>query len=137
MEIAEIKSILSSGWHIERRLLDERLTIERLRCAASKATPSYSQVPGGAGDGQKIENYVLRIVELEEKCKRNIQQLIETQLQINCMIEALPETRLKLLMQKRYLDYKKWEEIAVEMSCSYRRVHQLHSKALNILSKKL
>ena len=135
MNVAEVKALLNSSWHIEERLKTEYMTIQRLRTAASKSTPSYSQSPGGGGNGQKIENCVLSIVEMERRSEETIKRLLETKAKIHCMIEQLTDLRLKTLLQKRYLNYEKWENIAVDMHCSYRRVHQLHSKALLHLAR--
>lgn len=134
MNVAEIKQVLSSCWHLEARLQTEYMTLERLRAAAAKSTPSYSLTSGGGGDGQKIENCVLRIVEMEAKSRATLSSLFEAKAKALAYIDMLPEARLRMLMQKRYVNYDKWEQIAVDMNCSYRRVHQLHSKALLYLA---
>ena len=135
MNVAEVKQVLSRCWWLEARIKSERNALMQLRSVASKATPSYSLTSGGGGDGQKIENCVLRIVELETKNKETLVALVEAKEAALEIIETLPDARLQSLLRKRYLSYKKWEEIAVELKCSYRRVHQLHSKALVFLAK--
>ena len=134
MNVAEVKRTLNNCWRLEMKLKMERATLEHLRAAASKATPSYSLVSGGGGVGQKIENCVLDIVEWENTCKATINSYVEAKTKTLDLIELLPDARLKSLLRKRYLNYKKWETIAVDLNLSYRRVHQLHSKALNLLA---
>ena len=89
---------------------------------------------GGGGVGQKIENCVLDIVEIESLRKATIKKYVEAKAQTLDLIGLLPDMKLRTLLTKRYLHYKKWETIAVDMNVSYRRVHQLHSKALNMLA---
>ena len=36
-------------------------------------------------------------------------------------------------MQRRYLNYQKWEQIAAELHYSWQNVHRLHSKALDYI----
>ena len=134
MNVAEVKQILNVCWHLEMKLRMERATLEQLRTAASKSTPSYSLVSGGGGIGQKIENCVLDIVEWETICKKTINSYVKAKAQTLDLIGLLPDVKLRTLLTKRYLHYKKWEAIAVDMNISYRRVHQLHSKALNMLA---
>jgi DNA-directed RNA polymerase specialized sigma subunit len=134
MNVAEVKLILNSCWNLEMKLKSERMTLERLRVAASKSTPSYSLVSGGGGVGQKVENCVLDIVELEAKSKATIRRYIEAKAQTLDLIGLLPDEKLRRLLKQRYIHYAKWEAIAIELKISYRRVHQLHSKALNMIA---
>lgn len=133
MNTAEIKQILNSCWRLDMQLEAARMTLEQLRVAASKATPSYSLVSGGSGIGQKIENCVLDIVEWEAKVKAANGRYAEARARTLDLIELLPDERLRRLLKKRYIHYDRWEAIAVDMRLSYRRVHQLHSKALQML----
>ena len=134
MNTAEIKQILNSCWNLELKIKAERMTLERLRVAASKLTPSYSLVSGGGGIGQKVENCVLDIVEMEAKSKATINRYADAKSQTLDLIDLLPDEKLRKLLEKRYIYYNKWEAIAIDMKLSYRRVHQLHSKALQILA---
>lgn len=134
MNTAEVKQILNSCWRYDIQLKMERTTLERLRVAASKATPSYSLVSGGGGIGQKIENCVLDIVEMEAKVKITNSKFAQARAKTFDLIDLLPDEKLRKLLEKRYIHYDKWEAIAIDMKLSYRRVHQLHSKALQILA---
>lgn len=133
MNTVEIKQILNSCWRLDMQLKAARMTLEHLRVAASKATPSYSLVSGGSGIGQKIENCVLDIMEWETKVKAANSRYAEARARTLDLIELLPDERLRRLLKKRYIHYDRWEAIAVDMRLSYRRVHQLHSKALQML----
>ena len=134
MNTAEVKQILNSCWNLEMKIKAERMTLERLRVAASKSTPSYSLVSGGGGIGQKVENCVLDIVEMEAKVKITNSKFTQARVKTFDLIDLLPDEKLRKLLEKRYIHYDKWEAIAIDMKLSYRRVHQLHSKALQILA---
>lgn len=135
MNITEVKRILNSNWYIDKQLEAEYKTIAMLRAKAAKSTPSYSLVASGGGVGQKVESCVLDIVDMEAKSKATVQRLMDAKIMAMKLIELLPEPRLKQLLKKRYLHYEKWEQIAVELNCSYRRIHQLHSKALQYIAR--
>ena len=45
-------------------------------------------------------------------------------------IERVNDCTLRKLLIKRYLQFKTWEQIAVEMNYSWRQIVRLHGKAL-------
>ena len=52
---------------------------------------------------------------------------------IESAIQVLP-SRERTLIRLHYIEGKTWEQVAVTMSYSWRQVHRIHSKALQMLS---
>ena len=50
-------------------------------------------------------------------------------------IKAVDDVDCQFLLEGRYLCYKSWEQIAVEMGFRLRHVYEVHSKALNKIEK--
>lgn len=74
-----------------------------------------------------------KIVEVQEEINRQLQKSYELMAKIEKAIEKLPE-REKYLIRARYIDCKSWEQIAVDMSYSWRQIHYIHANALKLLS---
>ena len=48
-------------------------------------------------------------------------------------IRQVTDFDCQLVLEKRYLCYCTWEQIAVDLDCSVRRTHIVHGKALDEL----
>lgn len=134
MNKEELKEKLKGAMYAQRTLEGELDKLQELRTLAQKITPAYSQSPGGgSGNAQKLENSVAKIIEQEkiiaECCNKLCAQLAE----VRALVALLPMGPMRLVMQRRYLNYQKWEQIAAELHYSWQNVHRLHSKALDYI----
>ena len=51
------------------------------------------------------------------------------------LINLVDDPQVHLVLQMRYRNFKKWEQIAAELGYSWRQVHRLHDKGLNVILK--
>ncbi|WP_337407090.1 hypothetical protein, partial [Phascolarctobacterium succinatutens] len=99
---------------------------------AQKVTPAYSQSPGGgSGNAQKLENSVAKIIEQEKIIAECCNELCAQLAEVRALVALLPMGPMRLVMQRRYLNYQKWERIAAELNYTWQHVHKLHAKGLN------
>lgn len=133
MEKEELKQKLKGAWVAQRALESELDVLQELRSIAQKVTPAYSQAPGGSGSGKALENAVTKIIEQEKIVADCCEELCSKLNEVRALIALLPLGPMHLVMQRRYLNYRKWEQVAAELGYSWRGVHKLHSKALNII----
>ena len=49
---------------------------------------------------------------------------------ILAVIKAVDDEECRLLLEKRYLNFESWEDIAAEMCTGIDNIYRLHSKAL-------
>ena len=112
--------------------------LEKLNALATRTT----SVMGGervqtSGSQQKMADCVVNIVEKQEQLANEVNRLesykeTARQLLLECDAECLT------VLNKRYFQYKSWEEIAVEMKFTYQWVSGgLHRKALAQFQKAL
>jgi hypothetical protein len=66
---------------------------------------------------------------------QQIDELVDVKREIARNISALENIDYQLLLEKRYLSFHSWEQIAAEMHYSSRWVHIVHSRALNAFEK--
>ena len=78
----------------------------------------------------KMADIVCRIADLKSEIQTEINSLLELKRQVREVIEKVSEPVLISVLHKRYLQYKSWEQIAVEMGFTYRWCTKLHGKAL-------
>lgn len=109
------------------RLLDEK---RRWRELAVKITPGFSPVPGGGGNGSRIERSVEKVLEIEAQLAKEIDGLCTARQEIGGTLDRMEDETLKLLMEYRYIDGLTWEQVAEKMHYSWRQVCRKHEKAL-------
>lgn len=130
----ELKEKLKGAMYAQRVLEGELDKLQELRCIAQKITPVYSQSPGGgSGNGQKLENSIAKIIEQEKLIAECCNELCAQLAEVRALVALLPMGPMRLVMQRRYLNYQKWELIAAELHYSWQNIHRLHSKALDYI----
>lgn len=129
------KEYLRQAYIIDRRL---KLDTERLSAARSalygKAVRYNSDGPKPVSRGNITESAVLRVIELEERLTKEIDELTEKRREIECAVGAVPDEVQREILTRRYLLYQKWEDISREMGYTERRIFQIHGDALKNIS---
>ena len=134
MNKEELKEKLKGVMYAQRTLEGELDKLQELRCIAQKVTPAYSQSPGGgSGNAQKLENSIAKIIAQEKIIAECCNELCAQLAEVRALVALLPMGPMRLVMQRRYLNYQKWERIATELHYSWQNVHRLHSKALDYI----
>ena len=134
MNKEELKEKLKGAMYAQRTLEGELDKLQELRNLAQKVTPAYSQSPGGgSGNAQKLENSIAKIIEQEKIIAECCNELCAQMAEVRALIALLPMGPMRLVMQRRYLNYQKWEQIAAELHYSWQNIHRLHSKALDYI----
>lgn len=129
----ELKEKLKSAWLLHKQIEEHIAELQELRSFACKITPVYSLVPGGSSYGQKIENNIAKIADMEVLLQDETDEFLKSLKEVRNFINLLNDPTQRLIMQKRYLNYQKWEVIAADLGYSWQHIHRLHSKALNSL----
>lgn len=80
-------------------------------------------------NNNSIEDLIIKIEEcIEEYSKKEI-ELYNKQLEIEKCINDLDPIE-RIVMRMRYMEGKKWEEIAYKIHYEWRQTHYIHKKAL-------
>lgn len=127
--------VLTRGYRAKERIADRQERINQWREIAESITanPEHSG-GGGGGPSNKVETCVLGIMELEEAILDEINEIKSLELENSRIIkEFVHDPNYKRILELRYLNYKRWEEIAVSMGYTFRWTQELHSRALKHL----
>lgn len=73
---------------------------------------------------------VVKIVDLQHEINCDIDELVDLKQEITRRIKSIPNTEFQLVLEKRYLCFMPWEQIAVDMGYSIQHIYRLHDWAL-------
>lgn len=110
----------------EKGIEDE---IRELRASAMFPAQVNDGMPHGTGLSD-LSSYAAILDKMMKKLWDEKQKKWEARREIMKAIEELPNETEKCILIDRYINGKKWEEIAVDMSYSYQHVIRLHGNAL-------
>lgn len=126
------KEYLSQARTLDMRIKSKLQQIESLNELATSCTVVYSDMPRNPNHGgSKIEKAVVKIIEVEESLKRDVENLVELKKEIMTTIHSVANVELQTLLEKRYLCFLSWEQIAVEMHYSIQHIYRIHDEALS------
>ena len=126
------KEYLNQGYRINEHIDAKIGQIAMLRELATKTNVTLSDMPGNPNrDNSRVEDTILRIIELENEINNSIDELVKLKREITEVVDAVDDSQERLVLNLRYLNFMTWEKIADKMECSVRNVHILHSKALD------
>ena len=129
----ELKRKLKSAWLLQKQIEEHLAELQELRSFACKITPVYSLVPGGSNCGQNLENNIAKIADIETLLQDETNKFLKSLQEVRELIKLIDDPMQRLIMQKRYLNYQKWEVIAADLGYSWQHIHRVHSSALNSL----
>ena len=130
------KDYLSQAYRIDQRINSKLAQVMSLRELLGKATGTLSDTPKAATPNpHSMEETIAKMVDLENEINEDIDALVDLKAEIMRRIKRVENTEYQTILELRYLCFKRWEEIAVEMGYSLRRLYELHDCALEEISK--
>ena len=133
----DAKTYLGQAYRIDQRINSKLEQITSLRELATKATSTLSDAPSGKGRSlHTMENIVAKIVDLESEINSDIDMLVDLKREMVGIIKSVSNTEHQTLLELRYLCFKTWEQIAVDMGFSIQNAYKIHDRALLDISLK-
>ena len=131
-----VKEQLSQAYRVEQRINTKLEQISALRTLAHGTSQVLTDMPGSPNRNiSKLENCVAKMVDLQAEIYEDIQELLETKKKCMDLIKSVGDVTGQLVLEKRYLCYEKWEQIAVELNLSTRQVYRVHDGAIEEIEK--
>ena len=129
------KDYLSQAYRIDQRINSKLAQVMSLRDLLGKATGTLSGTPKAATPNpHSMEDTIAKMVDLENEINEDIDALVDLKAEIMRRIKRVENTEYQTILELRYLCFKRWEEIAVDMGYSLRRLYELHDCALEEIS---
>ena len=125
------KEYLSQARFLDDRINSKIQQISSLNELATKCTATISDMPHGLNSGgSTMADAVCKIVDLQEEINRDIDSLVDLKRDIVRTIKSVQNPEYQIILELRYLCFKTWEEIAVQMNCSIDNVFKIRKNAL-------
>ncbi|MDU2265238.1 DUF1492 domain-containing protein [Clostridium celatum] len=125
------KEYLAQAYRIDQRINSKLEQIVSLRELATKATSTLSDTPpSGSRNVHSMEGIIVKMMELENEINADIDVLVDLKKEIMSIIKKINNPEQQTLLELRYLCFKTWEQIAVDMGYSIQNAYKVHDRAL-------
>ncbi len=125
------KEYLGQAYRIDQRINSKMEQIASLNLLAQKATTVFGAAPtGGTRNVHRMEDVIIKIVDMESEINADIDRLVDLKKEIADVIHRVSNLEYQTLLELRYLCFKTWEQIAVQMGYGIDNVYKMHHKAL-------
>lgn len=126
------KKFLQQAFYLDHRINSKIEQIDSLNALAQKATSTLSDMPKAPGRGTShLEEIIVKIVMLQEEINKDIDNLVNIKVQITEMINEMVDKEQQMVLEKRYLNFLSFEQIAVDLNFSIQHVFRIHKQALS------
>ena len=132
------KEYLGQAYRLDQRITSKLQQIDSLRSLTRKVTASYDgEVVSRTRNVHSQEDAIIRLMEAEEEINRQVDELIHLKIDIGETINKVRHESYRLILEKRYLCFLPWDQIASEMHYSRRWVLNKHERSLEVVDRLL
>lgn len=104
----------------------------QLFALATSVAPSNTH--GGCGNvSDKVGRTVAKLLDLEREINSDIDRLVDLRREIEDVIADVPDDRLRMLLELRYVNGLTFEQISQRMNYSCVQIRRLHKKSLKFV----
>lgn len=126
------KEYLSQAFWLDKRINSKLGQIASLTELATKCTPNITGMPKAPNQSRSsMADSVVKIIDLQAEINRDIDRLVDLKRELMKVIKAVDNIEHQILLELRYLCFKTWEQIAVELGYDVRHIYRLHRQALS------
>lgn len=130
------KEYLGQAYRIDQRINSKIEQVSSLRALATKATSTLSDIPpSGTRNVHRMEDIIVKIIDMENEINADIDRLVDLKQEIIKTIKSVNNPEQQTLLELRYLCFRSWEEISVEMDYSIQQIYRIRDKALEKINK--
>ena len=125
------KEYLSQAYRLDQRIDAKIAQVASLNDLATKCSAAIGGMPRNPNRGTSaMADVVVKIVDLQHEINDDIDRLVDLKREIITVIKSVDDPEYQILLELRYLCFKTWEQIAVEMNYRVRNLYNLHDEAL-------
>ena len=125
-----VKEYLGQAYRLDQRINSKLEQVASLNELATKCTSTLTGMPRNPNRGTStMADAVGKIVDLQAEINRDIDRLVDLKREMVSLIKAVDNTEYQTLLELRYLCFRTWEQIAVDMGYSIQHIYRLREKA--------
>lgn len=131
MSVMKAKEYLGQARFLDMRINSKIQQVASLNELATMCTSTLSDMPKNPNRGDsRMADSVIKIIDLQDEINSDINKLVELKREIMGVIKAVPNMEYQTLLEKRYLCFITWEQIAVDMNYSMQYTFRIHERTL-------
>jgi hypothetical protein len=124
------KEYLGQAYRLDQRINSKLEQVASLNELATKCTSTLTGMPRNPNRGTStMADAVGKIVDLQAEINRDIDRLVDLKREMVTLIKAVSNPEYQTLLELRYLCFKTWEQISVDMGYSIQHIYRLRGKA--------
>ena len=124
------KEYLGQAYRLDQRINSKLEQVASLNELATKCSSTLTGMPRNPNRGTStMADAVCKIVDLQAEINSDIDRLVDLKREMVRMIKAVDNTEYQTLLELRYLCFKTWEQISVDMGYSIQHIYRLREKA--------
>ena len=125
----------NQAYKLDQRINSKIEQLAKLNDLAHKATATYTGMPHSPNKGsQTMANTIDRIIDPQNEINQDIDALVDLKREMVATIKAVADPECQTLLELRFLCFKTWEQIAVEMDYSIQHIYRLRDRALKMIT---
>ena len=129
------KEHLGQAYRLDQRINSKLEQVASLNELATKCTWALTGMPRNPNRRTStMAEAVAKIIDLQTEINYDIDRLIDLKREMVKLIKSVDNTECQTLLELRYLCFKTWEQIAVDMGYTIDNVYRIHRKALSVVS---
>ena len=130
------KEYMEQARYLDMQINSKIEQVRSLNELATRVTTVYSDMPHSPNrNTSRMEETIAKIIDLESEIDRDIDALVDLKREIMRVVTSIESAEYRTILEMRYLQFKKWEQIALQMSTDLRWVYRMHGRALNEVQK--
>ena len=129
------REFMGQAFYLNKEIKSKESQIQLLRDQVTRVSAVLS------GDKVQISprpdrmgDLAARIADLVTEYRRDVKHLLELKRDIQAEINKVSRSNYRTILTERYINFKRWEDIAADNNCSWRSVHRQHAAALRELT---
>lgn len=125
------KEYMEQARYLDMQINSKIEQVRTLNELATKVTTVYSDMPHSPNRNTgRMGETIAKIIDLESEIDRDIDALVDLKREIMRVVNSVESAEYRTILEMRYLQFKKWEQIALLMSTDLRWVYRMHGRAL-------
>ena len=130
------KEYMEQARYLDMQINSKIEQVRSLNELATRVTTVYSDMPHSPNrNTSRMEETIAKIIDLESEIDRDMDALVDLKREIMRVVNSIESAEYRTILEMRYLQFKKWEQIALQMSTDLRWVYRMHGRALNEVQK--
>ncbi len=126
-----VKRNLMRAYRIDQHISSKLDQIASLHDLATRAGNNISDMPKSPNKNiHRLEDIIVKILDLETELNAEVDQLLDVKKEIMGYISQVKGREGQIVLERRYLCFDRWEDIAGEFGYSVRHIYRIHDEAI-------